>query len=154
MKAHCRPGCWRTAGVVNSVDSLEKHRIMHQPVGPIEPGIVDEQTQHERNRQPPIGHGMNIIIDLGPAVTSPAPSHNPRRCAVDASAYQRPNNLSPDLALQAEMQAGPYFFSEQGKSSAGDHIAQRHDENHRCRCPRGRKKFSAIHMLGEPSRTG
>lgn len=46
VEAHCRPGRWRSAGVVNGMSGPEQSGPMHPAMSPIKPGVVQQQIDH------------------------------------------------------------------------------------------------------------
>jgi len=63
MKRHGGPGGGRATGMVYRVRNTEQPRLVHPTVRPIEPRIVQKETEQHRHRPPPEWIGMNVAID-------------------------------------------------------------------------------------------
>src|SRR5690606_8323966 len=73
MEAHGCPSGRRTTGVVHGVGEPERVRAMHPTVGPVEPGVMQEQVEPDRYRYPPQRIGAPVRVDLRPPTLLPTP---------------------------------------------------------------------------------
>src|SRR4051812_30049999 len=105
MEAHRRPGRRRTAGVMDRVRDAERPGAVHPAVRPVEPGVVREEIEQDRYRQPPEWPGAGIGVDQRPAALLPAPGDDACWHAVDGDRGQRPADFPPDLGIEAIVKA-------------------------------------------------
>ncbi len=147
VKTHCCPGSWRAALMMNRMSELKPAAQVKQSVGPIEPGVMQEQIDQKRNWQIPKRIQTNIHVNLCPTRILPAPCDNTGRNSVDRCGIKRPANFTRHLGLELVILPRVGALRQPGEKTAGNQIAHTDNQCHRYSRDNYRRQVSHIRTL-------
>lgn len=131
VKTHCCPGSWRPTFMMNSMSELKPAAQVKQSVGPIKPGVMQEQIDQQRDRQIPKRIKADIHVNLCPTPILPAPCDNTGRNSVYCCRTERPANFARHLGLQLVILPRTGALRQPGEKTAGNQIAHADNQCHR-----------------------
>lgn len=130
MEAHRGPCGGRPAVVMHGVEDFEDFGRMHPAVRPVEPCVVDDEIGQQADGEVPQRHGVDISVNLRPAMMLPAPCDDACGRSIDERAGEAPEDFASDLLGLLRIKAREADAGGEGEAAAGEEIAHRDDHAH------------------------